>query len=330
MTTKQDVVDHILADVTETPCDKAAAFAPANIALCKYWGKRDTELNLPITSSLSLSLGTLGSRCRLSFAHTADEIILNGKPLAADTPFAQRASHYLNLFRKITGRYYRIDTTNTIPTAAGFASSASGFAALVLALNQLHGWNLPQQKCSILARLGSGSACRSLWQGFVEWHAGHDPAGNDSIAEPLEDAWPELRLGLLVVDAGRKPLSSRDAMQRTVETSSLYKAWPEKVATDIHLLKKAIAAHDFQLLGTVAESNALTMHATMIAANPPILYWQSDSIRTIHQVQQCRAEGIPVYITMDAGPNPKLLFQTQDIPRLQRHFPSLQIADAYP
>jgi len=324
MTTKQDVVDKILAGHTEQLASEAEAFAPSNIALCKYWGKRDVELNLPVTSSLSISLGDLGSRCRLSFCDERDQVILNGEELAHNSTFVVRLGQYLDLFRKDNSHHYHVETTNTIPTAAGFASSASGFASIVMALNKLHGWNLPDKKLSILARLGSGSASRSLWQGFVEWHVGKDKHGMDSFAAPLKAAnWPELKIGLLILEAGEKEIGSRAAMHRTVETSSLYKSWPGKVANDMTKLKKAIVTKDFDLLGATAESNALAMHATMMAAQPPILYWLPQSVSTMKKVWQCRHEGLPLYFTMDAGPNIKLLFLEKDKGKVLGKFPSL-------
>jgi len=327
MITKRDIVDRILADHPETPQTQAEAFAPSNIALCKYWGKRDKELNLPLTSSLSMSLGELGSRCRLSFCDDSDHVMLNGTPLAPDSPFVVRASQYLDLFRRDDGRHYCIETENTIPTAAGFASSASGFASLVLAMDQLHSWGLPESSLSILARLGSGSACRSFWQGFVEWHSGNQPDGMDCFAHPIESDWTELRIGLLVLEAGKKPIGSREAMQRTLETSALYKAWPGKVATDIRLLKKAIGLKNFELLGSVAESNALNMHATMMAAWPPVVYWLPESVATMQKVWQCRADGIQLYFTMDAGPNVKLLFEASSKEQVLARFPDLQVVE---
>jgi diphosphomevalonate decarboxylase len=327
MTTKQDVVNTILASHTETTTSEAESYAPANIALCKYWGKRDTELNLPITSSLSMSLGRLGSRCQLSFCDERDRVILNDTELSETDPFVTRASQYLDLFRKDDDRHYRIETTNTIPTAAGFASSASGFASLALALNTLHGWELTKSELSILARLGSGSASRSLWQGFVEWHSGSAPDGMDCFAEPIESDWNDLCIGLLVLEAGKKPIGSREAMQRTLETSALYKAWPGKVATDIRVLKEAINAKAFDILGATAESNALTMHATMMAAWPPVVYWLPESVATMHNVWKCRKAGLPVYLTMDAGPNVKLLFQEKNRDQVLDQFPTLLVAE---
>ena len=325
--TKQEVVDKILQDAPLALVDTAEAFAPSNIALCKYWGKRNLELNLPLTSSLSISLGKLGSRCRLSLCEERDRVILNGRELPPDSSFVIRLTQYLDLFRT-DGRFYCVDTVNTIPTAAGFASSASGFASLVKALNQLHGWQLEESKLSILARLGSGSAGRSLWQGFVEWHVGSRDDGMDSFAEPLPNSeWPEFRIGLLVLESGKKEIGSREAMQRTVETSALYRSWPDKVAADIKTIKDAVMTKEFSLLGAAAESNALAMHATMMAAQPPVLYWLPQSVEVIKKVWQCRKEGMELYFTMDAGPNVKLLYLKKDQPEIKKIFPTLLTAE---
>jgi diphosphomevalonate decarboxylase len=326
--TARQIVDQII-DNRRTIChQQAEAFAPANIALCKYWGKRDTQLNLPLTSSLSISLGKLGSQCTLKQSNTNhDSVILNNNELAPDSKFVTRLTRYLDLFRPDNSTHYQLETNNTIPTAAGFASSASGFASLVLALNKLHNWQLNNTKLSILARLGSGSACRSLWQGFVEWHAGKRDDGMDSFAEPLTSpAWPELKIGLLVLTSAQKPIGSREAMQRTAETSILYRSWPDKVATDINTIRQAISEQDFRKLGSTAESNALAMHATMMASLPPVLYWLPESVEIMHRIWQLRADGLPLYLTMDAGPNIKLLFQNQHRTDIQREFPNIIIA----
>jgi len=232
-----------------------------------------------------------------------------------------RLSAFLDLFRGPNRHHYRVDTTNTIPTAAGFASSASGFAAIVKALDQLHGWSLPDRERSILARLGSGSASRSLWQGFVIWHAGSAADGMDSFAEPLPQQWSDLCIGLLVLDSGKKSIGSTAAMRRTVETSALYAAWSAKVASDLVEIRQAIDSRDVDALGGAAESNALAMHATMMAARPPVLYWQESSLAAMRQVWEARQDGLLVYFTMDAGPNLKLLFLEKDRSAVMQRFP---------
>lgn len=322
---KRDVVRRVLQDrPVRTSCE-GAAFAPANIALCKYWGKRDEELNLPVTSSLSLSLGSLGSRVTLTLAEGADVVELNGTVLAADTPFAKRAVSFLDLFRPEPSARFHLGAENTIPTAAGFASSASGFAALVLALDRLFGWGLDRKSLSILARLGSGSACRSVHEGFVEWHAGQAADGMDSCAERLDATWPDLRMGLLVVSDEEKSIGSRPAMKHTVETSPLYAAWPAKVEKDMAALKDAIRRRDFPLLGRTAESNALAMHATMIAAWPPVLYWLPASVHAMQRIRALRDKGLELYFTMDAGPNLKLLFEEKDTDAVTHAFPEVEV-----
>jgi diphosphomevalonate decarboxylase len=159
----------------------------------------------------------------------------------------------------------------------------------------------------------------------VQWHAGIHPDGSDSFAGPLPDTWPEFRIGVLELSGTPKPIGSRDGMNRTVETSELYKSWPQQAAADLATIRTAIAARDFLLLGKTAERNALAMHATMLAAWPPLLYLQPETIAQIHKVQQLRAEGLDVYLTMDAGPNIKLLFLEENEGAVTAAFPGLQI-----
>lgn len=327
MLTQRQIIEGLVGAPREPAAAEALAFAPANIALCKYWGKRDTELNLPITSSLSISLGRLGSETLLRPAATGsgDRLTLNGGELTPGSPAARRVSKFLDPFRPAPGAVFELEATNTVPTAAGFASSASGFAALTLALDKLFGWELDPRRLSILARLGSGSACRSLFEGFVEWHAGTAADGMDSFAERLDADWPQLRVGLVVICAAPKEIGSRPAMQRTVASSVLYRAWPEQVARDLGEIKAAIRARDFPRLGRAAENNALAMHATMLAARPPVLYWQPASLTAMRQAWELREQGVEVYFTMDAGPNLKLLFLESDAAAVQAAFPDLQV-----
>lgn len=321
--TKQDVVDHVLSHRSRHPArDKADAFAPSNIALCKYWGKRNEELNLPVTDSLSLSLGQHGSSITIRTGRENDSVVLNGSELHANDPFAIRTVSFVNLFRGGAGALL-IEAQNTIPTAAGFASSASGFAALVRTLDALFEWDLDERSLSILARLGSGSACRSIFEGLVMWHAGSSGDGMDSYGEPLGIEWPELRIGLIVLSKKQKRIGSRTAMKRTVETSSLYQAWPQTVKRDVSAIRTAIAERNVREVGRIAERNALTMHATMMAADPAVIYWTPKSVHTMQRVWKARKEGLGVFFTMDAGPNLKLLYETHDQDNVLELFPEL-------
>ncbi len=326
--TKLDIVELILkGKQKQSPVmGSANAFAPTNIALCKYWGKRNQQINLPMTSSLSISLADKGATTELSVNSLGrDEIYLNGQLVDPSSFFATRLISYLNLFRMQQSFFLTIHIDSTIPIAAGLASSACGFAALVKALDQLFAWNLHSSALSILARLGSGSASRSILSGFVEWYRGERADGMDSYAEAMPLVWPELSLGLLLIDTTEKRISSREAMQNTVETSMLYSRWPDQVNHDLPLLKQAIECRDFSLLGQVAESNALAMHATMLSAWPPVSYTLPQTVLAMQKIWDLRKAGFPIYFTQDAGPNVKVLFLAEQTARIKNEFPDVDI-----
>ena len=326
---RHDTVRAVLEGRPRRPGAAGSAFAPVNIALVKYWGKRDAELNLPVTGSLSVALPDLGTHTEVETA-PADRVEFNGEALASDDPRAVRIRAFLDPFRCTDGPGFAVRTRNTVPTAAGLASSASGFAALATALDRLFGWGLPRRALSILARLGSGSACRSVFPGFVEWHAGERADGLDSFARPLDTTWPGLCVGLLLVETGGKPVGSRDAMARTVATSPLYPAWPAAVAADLDAIRVAVSTRDLAALGRTAEANALAMHATMIAARPAVCYWRPETIAAMARVAALRDRGLPVWFTMDAGPNLKLLYEESSISELEAALPGLRTVRCFP
>lgn len=331
---KTDIVQQILRNAHVVPAgnrhEQGLAYAPTNIALCKYWGKRDTELNLPVTSSLSISLPDKGAMTTLRWNTKAlDTVVLNGNELAADSPFVTRLVNYLDLFRTVDKWYLHIDIKMNLPVAAGLASSACGFASIAAALNDLMQWQLTPRDLSLLARLGSGSAARSLWNGFVFWHEGMREDGMDSYGEPIDVEWPTLRVGILPISDAEKPISSREAMQRTVNSSALYGSWPRKVSQDLSIFKQALKSKNFSLLGGTAESNALAMHATMLSSWPPICYFLPETLTAMQKVWEVRHSGCEVYFTQDAGPNLKLLFLQNQSDALQEHFPNLEIIKVF-
>lgn len=309
MTPAQYLAPHLPARLT--PADSAQAYAPSNIALIKYWGKRDTILNLPQNGSLSISLADHGTHTAIHPAEQ-DSLTLNGAPISENSPFYRRTFAFVELIRRNAHHPLAITTHNTIPTAAGLASSASGYAALTLAFNQYFRLNLPETTLSALARIGSGSAARSLWHGFVEWQRGERTDGADSIATPIATDWQDLRIALLAVDTREKKTPSRDGMNHTLATSPLYDRWPQTAAADLDTLRHAIATQDFTTLGQTAESNALAMHATMLAARPALIYLQAESLAALHRLHTLRADGLEHYATIDAGPNLKLLYHVRD------------------
>ncbi len=324
--TRQQIVRGLINNSASPQREHASAYAASNIALCKYWGKRDIELNLPVTSSLSISMSHLGAGSRISLCNSAqDQIFLNSVSMPENTIFYQRLVEFLDLFRPSQDTKFIIHTKTNIPVGAGLASSACGFAATIKALDALFGWELDPSELSILARLGSGSACRSIYDGFVLWQAGAAADGMDSFATRLEYDWPDLRVGILLVDGSQKSMTSRDAMQSTVETCRFYKTWPELVTTAIEHTIRALNNKDFWLLGATAEANALAMHALMLATTPPIIYTQAATLDYMQQVWRARSEGLGVFFTQDAGPNLKLLFLANDEARVRELFSEIEV-----
>ena len=308
----REYVKQLLPPKAKPSTQSSTAFAPSNIALCKYWGKRDPLLNLPLTSSLSMSLGKKGTTTTVALSKTGKhQLTVNQQIIINDSPMAQRLWCFVG-YCMIEKKYpLHISSGSNIPLAAGLASSASCFASLVLALNTFFHWHLSKKQLSLLARLGSGSACRSFWPGFVQWQRGEDPAGFDSYAYPLDSQWSELRIGLLLFSKAPKGFSSSEAMNISVNTSPLYYSWPETVEKHMAFIKEALRNKDFHLLGSIAEANALAMHAIMVAATPSIVYALPETRIYYKKIQQLRKEGVPVYFTQDAGPNLKVLFENQ-------------------
>lgn len=329
---KVDVIQQILGNKQSNPAvnHSVETFASTNIALCKYWGKRDQELNLPVTGSFSISMGDLGSRTRLQVIDTENDVVIhNGETLDLNSQFCKRLFEFLNLFRVNTKFRLLITIHTNIPIAAGIASSASGFACFVKALNLLFRWDLKDHELSILARLGSGSASRSIFSGFVEWHVGTRDDGMDCYSEKYPEEWPDLCIAVHLLSIKEKLIPSRQAMQQTKMTSPFYSAWPPKVNEDLVLIKQAIDKKDFDLLGRIAESDSMSMHATMLSSWPPILYSLPETIQAMHKIWELRRNGLQLYFTQDAGPNLKLLFLAKDAEMVLKQFPNLEVVKPF-
>lgn len=292
--------------------ETATAQAHANIALIKYWGKRDKALNLPATGSLSLTLEALTTTTQVRFDATldGDQVSLNGQP--APDAAHRRISAFLDLLHTHwhPGGSSRlpaeVTSDNNFPTAAGLASSASGFAALALAGSRALNAELDDSQLSMLARRGSGSAARSIYGGIVEMLHGERSDGLDCIARPLHEAdfW-DLRVLIAITDSGSKKVSSTDGMQQTTDTSPYYPAWVAGAEADLDTARQAIAERDFDALAAVTEFSTLKMHASALAAQPGVIYWNPATLAAMHAIREWRAAGTPVCFTMDAGPQVK-------------------------
>ncbi len=296
---------------------KATAIANSNIALVKYWGKRNSDLILPYNSSISMTLDSLNTKTTVEFnkEFSDNEVIINGKTVEGEEK--ARVVHHLDLLQEfVTEKVFaKVKSESNFPKKAGLASSASGFAALTLAGIKALDQNLTTKELSILSRRGSGSASRSVLGGFVEWNKGSLPDGSDSHAIQIEkeDHWPELSMIVTIISTEEKKVSSRVGMSQTVKTSPFYPAWLDTIESDVEKMKKAISQKDFVLLGQIAENNALKMHATMHTTVPPIIYWESGSLTIMKEVITLREEGKECYFTMDAGPQVKILCLEDDL-----------------
>ena len=307
---------------------RAIAEARTNIALVKYWGKRDAALNLPAVGSLSLTLDGLSTRTEVRFdsALAADALTLNGTVDAGKA--AGRVSAFLDLIRQqagITARAH-VASSNNFPTAAGLASSASAFAALALAATRAAGLTLTGPELSVLARRGSGSAARSLFGGFVLMHRGERADGVDAFAEPI--ATPsaferDLRMVVAVTTERAKETLSTDGMGRTAETSPYFAPWIATSAPDLSDALAAISASDLARLGEVAERSALTMHASALAARPAVVYFRGVTIEGFHEIARMRREGIAAWFTCDAGPHVKALTDERNADEVARRLSAL-------
>ncbi len=284
------------------------ARAYPNIALIKYWGKRDEELMLPVAGSLSLTLDAFATTTTVTTGAPSDTFELNGAP--GDGVATGRVRAFLDLVRELAGSGERaaVVSHNEAPTGAGLASSASGFAALALAASHAYGLDLDGPALSRLARRGSGSAARSIVSDVAIWHAG--TSDETSYAEPVDA--PELAMVIVTVDAAQKAVSSREAMRLTAKTSPFFDAWATSTEDYLEQMVAACRARDFTRIGELTEAHALRMHGVIASSEPPIRYLLPQSIEIFDAVVDLRSRGIEAYSTADAGPNVAVLVQPGD------------------
>lgn len=280
--------------------ENAVCTASPSLALTKYWGKVEGGANIPATSSLAVTLRELTSTTRVERSGGADTVLIDGVP--------QSESRFAPVFEAIraetaTTEHFLVESSNNFPTAAGLASSSSGIAALVCAVNALLGSELPAWKLSRIARVGSGSAARAVFGGFTAL-----PAGGTE-AQPVHgaDHWPELRVVVAVLQSGPKAVSSREAMERVRRTSPYFAPWMETAEELFSEAREALSVRDLDRLGHAMRLSYLRMFSTMFAADPPVLYWQPRSLAVIRACEDLRREGVQAYETMDAGPQIKVL-----------------------
>jgi diphosphomevalonate decarboxylase len=282
---------------------RAIARAQPNIALVKYWGKRDIEKNLPAVGSISITLDELYTRMsvQLGDAPGDDTLTVNDESADAMRPRVSRC------IDRVLGRprpAAMVSSECNFPIAAGLASSASAFAAVVVAASAAAGKQQGTGELASLAGAASGSAARSLYGGFAELANTDDDITVRTLAGPGD--WP-LRVIVAITTSGSKHISSGEAMETSRKSSPFYESWVTNQGADLDTARAAIEHRDFDALGRVAEHNCLKMHSVMWASRPAIVYWNSATLNCLQTIRGLQADGVDVFFTIDAGPQVKAI-----------------------
>ena len=285
----------------------ATAIANSNIAFIKYWGNRDEALRLPVNASLSMNLAGLFTQTRVSFdpSHPSDSLDLNNAPVQG--PALDRVVRFLDNVRALSGSqlYARVTSSNNFPIGAGIASSAAAFAALALAASTAAGLQLSEPQLSRLARRGSGSACRSIPGGFVEWQPGATEEESFAFSIAPASHW-DLVDCIAVLASGHKSVGSTEG-HAAAPTSPLQPARVADTPRRIAIARRAILDRDFSTFAEIVEADSNIMHAVMMTSQPALFYWEPASLQLIKTIPGWRKDGLQCCYTLDAGPNVHVL-----------------------
>ncbi|MFQ5593215.1 MAG: diphosphomevalonate decarboxylase [Anaerolineae bacterium] len=290
---------------------KATAVAPSNIAFVKYWGNADPRLNIPFNNSISMNLSGAWARTTVEFglAFTRDTLVIDGLPITGAARI--RVSRHLDRIRGLAGTesHARVVSENNFPMGTGIASSAAAFAALSVAGAAALNIDLSEREMTELARLGSGSAARSIPDGYVELKAGGGQTASFAFTLHTPDYW-DLRDIVAIVSRQEKRIGSSQG-HTAAETSPHFTTRLAELPARLKAVRQAIRNRDIQALGEAAEADAISLHVVAMTSRPPIYYWAPATVRLIHAVQEWRRAGLPVYFTLDAGPNVHLICETE-------------------
>jgi diphosphomevalonate decarboxylase len=293
---------------------QATAIAHPNIAFIKYWGDKDPDLRIPENGSLSMNLDCLYSQTTVEFDPGLDHDELTIGGLVPSSIAVKRVGRFLDRVRYLAGSptFAKVTSENNFPTGSGVASSASGFAALSLAASMAAGLELDQQALSRLARRGSGSACRSVPGGFVEWLPGGDDESSYAISVAAYDHW-DLRDCIAIVSKEHKETGST-AGHSLARSSLLQETRVEDAQRRLDVCRSAIINRDFQTFAEIVELDSNLMHAVMMTSQPQLYYWQPTTLDVMQSVIEWRADGVPVCFTIDAGPNVHVITTREQSP----------------
>ena len=302
----------------------------ANIAIVKYWGKKDAKKMIPATSSISLTLNDMFTETEMEFisdedikisvekemkngdykdkfSNMTDLFYLNGE--LQDSVHTEKISKVVDLFRENRSQKVKISTTNNMPTAAGLSSSSSGLSAVIKACNKLFGKNYTQSELAQISKFGSGSSSRSFFGPIAAW---------DKDTGEIYEVRTDLKLAMivLVLNENKKEISSRNGMELCAKTSTYFDEWVKQSEIDFVNMNKYLAEDNFEKVGILTEENALRMHKTTETANPLFTYFNEKTYEAMDFVKNLRNNGEKCYFTMDAGPNVKVLCLEEDLEKL--------------
>lgn len=301
---------------------KKTAIAPANIAFIKYWGKKDEKLKLPENGSISMNLSGLTTTTTVEFSekYKKDEIVINDEK---ESNIDSKAVAHLNRIRKIAkiNLKAKVVTFNNFPIGTGLSSSASGFAALTVAAVAAAELQLSEKQLSILARQGSGSACRSIPDGFVEWLDGDYSETSYSVFLYPPNYWDIFDV-VALVSKERKDVGST-AGQKLAESSYFYKYRLSRMSKKISKLKAILKRKDFTALGQLAEEEALELHAIMLTSIPSLIYWTPGTLLIMKLIKKWRDEGLESYFTINTGQDVHILIREKDVKKLIKKLKNL-------
>lgn len=290
---------------------KETAQAPSNIAFVKYWGRKDEALRLPENGSISMNLSGLQTTTTVEFdeALEQDQVIINGQEESLEN---SRAVKHLDRIRKIAGleAKAKVDTFNNFPTATGLSSSASGFAALTLAASAAAGLKLSEKELSIIARQGSGSACRSIPDGFVEWMDGDTSESSYGVSIFSSDHF-DISDVVAIVSTEKKFLATSEG-QKSARTSPFFHERLRLIPDKIARVKKSIAEKNFTAFGELIESEALEFHSILFTSHPSLFYWTPETVAVMKSVQRLRNEGLEAYFTINTGQDVHVVCKSED------------------
>ena len=295
---------------------KTTAIAPSNIAFIKYWGRKDEVLRLPENGSISMNLSGLHTTTTVEFSskYKKDSIEING---IQNREEGSRVTKHLDRVRALAhiSEFAKVVSKNNFPIGTGLSSSASGFAALTVAAAKGAGLNLNEKELSILARQGSGSACRSIPDGFVEWIDGDSSESSYAKSVFSSDYW-NLADVIAVVSEGRKDISTSEG-QKLIGSSPFFSIRKKNINEKIEKIKQIFKKKNFTEFGELIEAEALELHAIMLTSSPSLIYWTSGTLLIMKLVKAWRKEGIPVYFTINTGQDIHLICEKETVEKVQ-------------